>query len=158
MSRGDARAIADRKRSRAAVMNGVWKAPDTCSGMIFFAPSSLACRPAAATALGAPAMTTWPGALKLATQTSASARLQATSTRSSSSPSTAAMVPGLAIPASCMASARSTTRRTPSSNDNAPVAVRAVYSPKLCPAQKLGSMPRRSTASSTMRLETKVVS
>ena len=25
------------------MMNGVWNAPDTCSGMTFFAPSSLAC-------------------------------------------------------------------------------------------------------------------
>ena len=38
------------------------------------------------------------------------------------------------------------------------MAVRAVYSPRLWPAQKLGSMPRRSTASSTIRLETNVVS
>ena len=126
--------------------------------MIFFAPSSLACSPADATPAGEPAITTCPGALKLATHTSASARRQATSTRSSSRPRTAAIVPGLARPASCIASARSTTRRTPSSKDNAPVAVNAVYSPKLCPAQKLGSIPSRSTASSTINEETNVVS
>ena len=50
------------------------------------------------------------------------------------------------------------TRRTPSSNRRAPVAVRAVYSPRLWPAQKLGSMPRRSAASRTIRLDTNVVS
>ena len=96
-------------------MNGVWNAPLTGSGMTRLAPSSLAFAPAASTPSGEPAMTTWPGALKLATQTSSSARLQATSTWSSSRPRTAAIVPGLSMPASCMASARSTTRRTPSS-------------------------------------------
>ena len=43
VSRGSASAIAARRRLRAAVMNGVWNAPDTCSGMTFLAPSSLAC-------------------------------------------------------------------------------------------------------------------
>ena len=33
------------------------------------------------------------------------------------------------------------------------MAVSAVYSPRLWPAQKLGSTPRRSTASSTTRLD-----
>ena len=42
------------------------------------------------------------------------------------------------MPASCIASARAMTRRTPSSNPRAPVAVSAVYSPRLWPAQKLG--------------------
>ena len=60
-------------------------------------------------------MTTCPGALKLATHTSASARRHATSTRSSSRPSTAAIVPGLSLPATYIASERSLTSRTPSS-------------------------------------------
>ena len=47
VSRGLASAIALRSRSRAAVMNGVWNAPDTCSGITFLAPSSLATIPAA---------------------------------------------------------------------------------------------------------------
>ena len=63
VSRGSASAIASRRRLRAAVMNGVWKAPDTCSGITFLAPSSLAWPVAAATPSGEPAMTTWPGAL-----------------------------------------------------------------------------------------------
>ena len=71
VSRGFASAIALRSRSRAGAMNGVWNAPETCSGMTFLAPSSLTCAVAAATPSGEPAMTTWPGALKLATQTSA---------------------------------------------------------------------------------------
>ena len=158
VSRGDAAAIAWRNRSRAGVMYGVWNAPDTGRGIAFFAPSSLAISIARATPSGDPAMTIWPGALKLATHTSASARRHATSTSSSSSPRMALIVPGFADPASCIASARSLTRRTPSSNPSAPVAVSAVYSPRLCPAQKLGSTPRRSTASSTIRLDTKVVS
>ncbi len=63
VSRGSASAIAARRRSRAAVMNGVWNAPDTGSGITFLAPSALACRLAAATPSGDPAMTTCPGAL-----------------------------------------------------------------------------------------------
>ena len=108
-------ASASRRRSRAGAMNGVWKAPDTWSGMTFLAPSSLAWTAAASTPAGDPAITIWPGALKFATQTSASARRQAISTWSSSRPRTAAIVPGWALPASCMAAARATTRRTPSS-------------------------------------------
>ena len=90
-------------------MNDVWNAPDTGSAITCLAPSSLACLLAASTPSCDPAITTCPGALKLATQTSASARLQATSTWSSSSPSTAAIVPGWAVPASCIAAARSDT-------------------------------------------------
>ena len=41
-SRGAASAIAWRSRSRAGTMNGVWKAPDTGSGITFLAPRSLA--------------------------------------------------------------------------------------------------------------------
>ena len=70
VSRGFASAIALRSRSRAGAMYGVWNAPDTGSGMTFFAPSSFATALAAATPSGEPAMTTCPGALKLATQTS----------------------------------------------------------------------------------------
>ena len=55
-----------------------------------------------------------------------------------------------------MASPRSATRRTPSSKASAPEATRAVYSPRLWPATIDGSTPRRSTASSTTRLATKV--
>ena len=158
VSRGSAAAIALRSRSRADVMNGVWNAPDTCSDMTRFAPSSFAWAAAASTPSGEPAITTWPGALKFATQTSASARSHATPTWSSSRPRTAAIVPGRSRPASCIAAARSDTSCTPSSKPRAPVAVSAVYSPRLWPAQKLASMPIRLTASSTTRLDTNVVS
>ena len=68
------------------------------------------------------------------------------------------MVPGLSSAASRMASPRATTVRTPSSKDMTPVAVSAVYSPRLWPAAMAGRTPTRSTASSTTRLSTKVVS
>ena len=42
VSRGSASAIAPRSGTRAEIMNGVWKAPDTGSGMTFLAPSSRA--------------------------------------------------------------------------------------------------------------------
>ena len=93
-SRGLAAASATRSRSRAGFMRGVWNAPETGSGMTFFAPSSLACWVAFSMPLGVPAITTCPGALKLATHTLSSARRQATSTRSSSRPSTADIAPG----------------------------------------------------------------
>ena len=57
------------------------------------------------------------------------------------------MHPGRASAAACMASPRSVTTRTPSSNDSAPAATSAVYSPTLWPAHEVGSIPRRSTAS-----------
>ena len=113
---------------------------------------------AAATPSGEPAITTWPGALKLATHTSR---------RRGGRRPRPGRRRGRARRPSCRgcrcrrrASRRRarTTRRTPSSKPSAPVAVSAVYSPRLWPAQKLGSMPRRSTASSTIRLETNVVS
>ena len=94
VSRGFALAIALRNRSRAGAMKGVWNAPLTGSGSTFFAPSSLAFAAADATPSGDPAITTCPGALKFATHTSLSARRHAISTSSSSSPRTAAIVPG----------------------------------------------------------------
>ena len=57
-----------------------------------------------------------------------------------------------------MASPRATTRCTPSSKERAPLATRAVYSPRLWPAQAAGERPSRSTASRTTRLWTKVAS
>src|ERR1700722_9614731 len=70
----------------------------------------------------------------------------------------AAMVPGCSSAANCMASPRSMTSRVPSAKDTAPEATNAVYSPRLCPAQAAGDRPRRSTASRTTRLITKVAS
>ena len=68
------------------------------------------------------------------------------------------MVPGRSSAAACMASPRSMTSRVPSERERAPEATRAVYSPRLWPAQAAGNSPRRSTASRTTRLITKVAS
>ena len=68
------------------------------------------------------------------------------------------MVPGRSSAATCMALPRSTTNLVPSDNDSEPEATRAVYSPRLWPAQAAGNRPRRSTASRTTRLITKVAS
>ncbi len=84
--------------------------------------------------------------------------MQAASASSSAMPSSAAMVPGASSPARAMASPRATTRWIPSSNPRAPLATRAVYSPRLCPAQAAGVRPIRSTASRTTRLKTVVAS
>src|SRR5665213_3746442 len=65
---------------------------------------------------------------------------------------------GLTPAACCMAPPRSMTRDVPSASERAPVATRAVYSPRLWPAQAAGVSPNRSTASSTTRLITKVAS
>ena len=51
------------------------------------------------------------------------------------------ITPGWASAAACMASPRSATTRTPSSNPSAPLAARALYSPTECPATPVGSMP-----------------
>ena len=68
------------------------------------------------------------------------------------------MVPGRSSAANCMALPRSRTSRVPSAKESAPEATRAVYSPRLWPAQAAGKRPRRSTASRTTRLITKVAS
>jgi hypothetical protein len=80
VSRTSATAMASRKRSRAGAMYGVWNAPETGSDITRLAPSSCASADAASTPIRDPAITTCPGALKLATQTSSSARRHAIST------------------------------------------------------------------------------
>ena len=57
-----------------------------------------------------------PGAVEVGHPHVAVARAQASATTSSSTPRTAAMVPGRASAAACMAAPRSVTRRTPSSS------------------------------------------
>ena len=52
----------------ASAMSGVWNAPPTLSGVTRRTPSSLARAEPASTPSGVPAITTWPGALSLATQ------------------------------------------------------------------------------------------
>ena len=88
-------------------------------GSTLRAPDSLAIAVASAMASGSPAITTWPAPLLLATHTSPAGLAQADATTSSSAPRTAAMVPGRASAAACMAAPRSVTRRTPSSRRTA---------------------------------------
>ena len=57
-----------RDRRAASCMSGVWNAPPTLSGVARRTPSSLARADAASRPSGVPAITTWPGALSLATQ------------------------------------------------------------------------------------------
>ena len=66
------------------------------------------------------------------------------------------MVPGASSPARAIASPRATTSWIPWSKPREPLATRAVYSPRLWPAQAAGVRPMRSTASSTTRLSTVV--
>ena len=152
-------AIASRSRSRAGAMNGVWKAPDTCSGMTFFAPSSLAWAVRRLDAVGGAGDHDLSGSVEVRDpdvgvgEVAGDLDLVVVETEHGGHRA------GLRVAGvvhRCRHAA--TTRRTPSSKPSAPVAVSAVYSPRLWPAQKLGSMPRRSTASSTIRLDTNVVS
>ena len=145
-------------RSWAGAMSGVWKAPPTGRAMARLAPISLAMAMALSMASGAPAMTTWPGPLWLASQTSPPVRLQAMRTSSSSRPRTAAMVPSRSSAAACMASPRSVTSRTALAKSSTPAAVRAEYSPRLWPAWPAPSTPRRTTASRAIIEVTKVAS
>ena len=117
---------------------------------------SFATSEAASTPEGEPAITTWPGALKLATHTSSSTRWQALSTRSSSKPRMAAIVPSCASAHTCIASPRSETSKTASSKSRHPDAVSAEYSPRLCPACAAASTPIRWRASKTT-IETRKV-
>ena len=118
---------------------GVERAARPAAASTLRAPSSFASLPAAAMASGSPAITTCPAPLRLATHTSPPACSQASATTSSSAPRTAAIVPGRASAAACMAAPRSVTRRTPSARARLPTAVRAEYSPRLWPA----AMPQR---------------
>ncbi len=81
--------------------------------------------PARSTAATSPETTTWPGELKLAgttTPASSDASRQTPSTTASSSPSTAAIVPGRARPDSSISSPRRRTVRTASAKAREPAA------------------------------------
>ena len=81
-----------------------------------------------------PAITSWPGALKLTGLDDlrpARPRAQASTTAASSPPRIAAIAPTPAGTASCIACARKRTSGTASRNASAPAATSAVYSPRL---------------------------
>ena len=131
-----AQPVAGRRHERR-----VERAADRAAASSSSRPSSLAIAPAASTASGDPAMTTWPGALKFATHTSPPARrarrLDVVVVEAEDRGHRA----GASSAATCIASPRSATIRTPSSNDSAPVAASAVYSPRLWPARPAGLDP-----------------
>ena len=132
VSRGSASAIALRSRSRAAVMNGVWKAPDTCSGITFLAPSSLACAAAASTPLGRAGDDDLARSVEVGDPDvvvgAAAGDLDLVVVEAEHGGHRARLGgPGVVHRLGRCA----TTSRTPSSKPSAPVAVRAVYSPRL---------------------------
>ena len=125
-------ASAARRRSAAGSISGEWNAPATSSFIARAPASSRASSAALSTSSSGPLKTTCPGALSFAT---VRPRLRASSaTAWESPPSIATIPPGCAAAASCIAAARSSTRRSASSNVSAPAACSAAYSPSECPA------------------------
>ncbi len=123
--------------SAAGAMYGLWKAPPTARRSIL-PPIDGARSATSPIASGEPETTVWPGALTLATHTSApEARISPA--RASTSPSGAAtttpIVPSRAPAASRMARPRTATRAAARPTVRTPDATRAAYSPRLCPAQ-----------------------
>ncbi len=138
-------------------MSGVWKAPPTGIESTRFAPSSLAMTANSSSASEVPATITWPGALKFATHASPSTRRQAVSTVSSSRPEHGDHRPGRALGGLAHG-------RAPLGDEAEAVLEveracrdeRGVLARGCGPAAAEGSMPRRSAASRTIRLWTKV--
>ena len=116
-------------------MNGVWNAPETCNGMTFFAPEVLGVHGRRLDAAGRPgdhdlARSVVVGDPDVVVGTPArDVDLVVVEAEHGGHRA------GLARPASCIAALRSHTSRIPSSKPSAPVAVSAVYSPRLWPAQ-----------------------
>ncbi len=80
-------------------------------------------------------MTTWPGALSLATQHAVGrGRARVFGLLAGDAPSSAAMRPGCASAAACVSSARRAAKRTPSSRSSTPAAMSAVTWPSEWPA------------------------
>mmetsp|Transcript_69311 Transcript_69311/g.215172 ORF Transcript_69311/g.215172 Transcript_69311/m.215172 type:complete len:251 (-) Transcript_69311:308-1060(-) len=119
-------------------MSGVWKAPAALTSLACRQPGTLCARAMSlSTALRLPAQAKPPGKSTLAMrQTSPSAALssQSCSTVARSRPATESRAWGEASAASCMASARSFTTRSPASKLRTPAAVSAAYSPSERPA------------------------
>ena len=159
VSRVSASAIALRSRSRAGAMNGVWNAPETCSGITFLAPSSLACDAGRGDALGRTGDDDLAGRVEVGDPHvgvgAAAGHLDLVVVEAEHGGHRAR-----AGRCRRRASRRRARRRgaRPRRSRARRWRSSAVYSPRLWPAQKLGSMPSRSTASSTIRLDTNVVS
>ena len=129
--------------SAAGFMRLQCEGTETGSGRARLAPASLAAAMARSTAAVLPAITTWPGELKLTASTTSpcAASAQMALTCSSSKPKIAAIAPTPCGTADCMSSARRRTSLTASAKSNAPAATRAVYSPRLWPATTEGVLP-----------------
>ena len=123
-------------------MSGVWKAPPTSSARTRRTPASGAASVARSTPSAVPAITTWPGALRFASQQASGAASHAVWACSSVAPRKAAMRPGLASLAAWVASARATASRRPASRSTAPAAISAVIWPSEWPANPTTSSAR----------------
>ncbi|MCY1454006.1 hypothetical protein D9M71_710380 [compost metagenome] len=124
------------KRSAAGFISAQWDGTLTGSGIARLAPRALHASMARSTAAAAPAITTWPGALKFTALTTSpcAASAQAASTSASSRPRMAAMPPCPAGTACCISWPRRSTSFTASAKTRLPAATRAEYSPRLWPA------------------------
>ena len=137
-------------------MSGLWNGALTGSFIILRQPRALRISMAASTASAWPAMTIWPGPLKLAGTTTRPvwvwAVRQAASTSAALTPRMAAMAPTPTGTATCMARPRSRTVATAAPKVRAPAATRALYSPREWPATKSGLGRRAPKARTTMVL------
>ena len=127
------------RRASARVCEGT----DTGSLTALRTPVVASTASARSTAPAWPAITIWPGLLKLAAATTSSpaASAQACAICASSAPSTAAIAPVPSGTASCIRRPRSRTRPAASCSDSAPAQTRAEYSPRLWPASCAGIPP-----------------
>ena len=148
------RASSPARRAAAGAMSAQWKGALTGS-ITLFLPASATAR---STAVRWPATTIWPAELMFATPTTSpcAASLHSASTTPSSSPMIAAIAPVPTGTASCMNSPRLRTTRTASAKRNAPATTSAEYSPRLCPAARLGVRPRspQALAAATLAVST----
>ena len=120
-------------RSAASRISAQCEGTDTASLIAFFTPSSASRASARSTASAWPAITSWPGELKLAGDTTCPC---ATSSHTaaicaSSPPRMAAMAPTPAGTAACISRPRSATSAAASCSDSAPAQTSALYSPRL---------------------------
>ena len=131
------------------------------------APSSTNSSIARSTATVAPAITIWPGELKLTASTgfpvSAVALSHALITCSSNGPMIAAIAPSPCGTAFCISRPRSATSLIASWKSSTSAATRAAYSPRLCPASAYGlfihiSVMMRITATSAASMAGCVIS
>ena len=136
-------AIRSPSLSAASHISAQCDGTDTASFTAFFTPSSASRASARSTASVLPAITSWPGELKLAGATTCPC---ATSSHTaaicaSSPPRIAAIAPTPAGTAACIKRPRSATSAAASCSDNAPAHTSALYSPRLWPASCAGCAP-----------------